>query len=408
MKRILTAVVLTLFTASFSLAQYPGQPLYGPGGTKDYIHQAVDSAFYGSDITNQFWLFEPASPKPATAYVVTYWHGSYDGPARQLGPALSSYVVEIVKKGYTVVVPLYQHGSYSPTADEKVSLFGSITKAAFLELDKPNHVKPIKDETNKVVYGTIGFSLGGMVFAGANNYKTAGIPAPIAIATFAPYGESKFVPYSNIPATTKVAIQIGEGDGNTGDGSGDLQYQAKTMHWNALNHIPCENKILLTVPNNRGLTADHLYHTMQAVNQLDFYASWKYSIGFMDCALKNKNCEYVLTNSDSIIDLGTFANKTPLKKITIVDGACKATPITSTLSQSQSEALSIRQVGHSRNIIIENSTNQLAQINIYDLTGRLLSSFGSAPGKQEIILDNVTSGFFLLNLNGHNKKIFIE
>jgi hypothetical protein len=386
MKKIFTALFIALFINAYAQVTLPTQPKMGPGGSDAEIHTAFDSAFYGDKIENQFWLFEPKNPKPSNAPVVVYWHGSYTGKAHELGAVLALDMFEYVKRGYIVVAPLYEHGSYEPSASKKIELFGSITKAAFSELEKPGHIIPLKDDKNNIVYGCVGYSLGGIVFAGASNHQKLGIHPPAAIVGILPFGHPEHTPYSGIPTSTKVALVAGDSD--------FLKDEAEKLHWPALSHIPCENKIYALVPNNAGLNADHLFPLRISIDALDYFAAWKFSFGMMDCAIKNKNCEYVLTNKDSITYMGKLSTGRALRPIIIKDGACNA--LTNTDNNSMHKQNSIIRLVGNNSLEIENNVSSSYKVKFFNTQGVELSVYDSNnQNKISIEIGNLPSGIYL-------------
>jgi len=56
----------------------PSQPANGPGGS-EYLCASFDSAFYGTNLKEWCWIYEPKTPKLDTAPVIVYWHGYYGG-----------------------------------------------------------------------------------------------------------------------------------------------------------------------------------------------------------------------------------------------------------------------------------------------------------------------------------------
>ncbi|TAH26584.1 MAG: T9SS C-terminal target domain-containing protein [Cytophagales bacterium] len=403
-------VLLITICSTFNLYSQilpPAQPILGPGGKTAEIHLGFDSAFYGDKIENQFWLFEPKTPKPSNAPVVFFWHGTYTGKARELGAVLASDLFEYVKRGYIVVAPLYQHGSYEPTASKKIELFGSITKAALAELEKPGHITPQKNKEGLINYGCVGYSLGGMIFAGANNYQKLGIHAPLALVGVLPFGHQEHTPYSNIPTSTKVALISSDSDMDF------LKVQADNMHWPGLAHIPCKNKVYVYAQSGNGLTADHLFPLRIAINSLDYFVAWKYTFGMMDCALQNKNCEYVLTNRDSITFTGLFSNQKPAKPLIIKDGACDA--VTSLIKNNN--AIVNNEISYqnpvNKQLSIHYRSKGSYEAKIIDMNGLLRLSEMSADQTQNINTSNLKPGIYLLEITNDNEiikrdKIIIE
>jgi len=63
---------LTIVSSQNS-ATPPSQPQTGPGG-KQYVHAGVTRNRYGKG-GEEYWIFEPDSPKPRTAPLIVLLHG---------------------------------------------------------------------------------------------------------------------------------------------------------------------------------------------------------------------------------------------------------------------------------------------------------------------------------------------
>ena len=76
-RRIISlTILLALFSLTIFSAQRatpPVQPETGPGG-KQYTHTEVTKNRYGTG-NGEYWIFEPASPKPASAPLIVFIHG---------------------------------------------------------------------------------------------------------------------------------------------------------------------------------------------------------------------------------------------------------------------------------------------------------------------------------------------
>src|SRR5262245_60241027 len=98
-------VLLALFSLTIFSAQRPtppAQPDTGPGG-KQYAHAAVKKTRYGNG-NQEYWIFEPDAPKPASAPVIVFIHG-WGG----MNPLYyGAWLDHLVKRGNIVVYPRYQ------------------------------------------------------------------------------------------------------------------------------------------------------------------------------------------------------------------------------------------------------------------------------------------------------------
>src|SRR5688572_23166045 len=66
-------VLLSLTTVFAQRATPPSQPASGPGG-KQYAHSRVTKNRYGTG-NQEYWVFEPDTPKPASAPLIVFLHG---------------------------------------------------------------------------------------------------------------------------------------------------------------------------------------------------------------------------------------------------------------------------------------------------------------------------------------------
>jgi len=320
----------------------------GPGGTLSFTNKSYSTKFYGDSIGNQFWMLEPANPKPDSAFVMVYCYGFmyFDSP-EQIMAALVPLVSGYAKRGYTIVVPYFQNRTFEPNKEQIITLYESSLAAAFRELDNQGHVKPFKDSNGNIIYSLVGYSFGGMfAWMGAAYLDTTEVPFPKSITTFAAgnwYGKH---PVNRLPPETKLALQVGYNDT-------EIKSFSISDIWPQLSQHPCENKILISVMPNSGISdADHNYHQPFTLDANDYYASDKYAIGMADCALKGKNCEYVLTNYDSITFMGKYSDGTPLKPMQIYSGGCSAIRNPATLFSSDSTTMNFNQKKSSHTTMI--------------------------------------------------------
>ena len=288
------------------------QPLYGPGG-KNYPCQSFDSAFYGSDLTNWYYIYEPDDPRPDSACVIVYWHGSsstmdYHDSAMQL----SIYFEHLTKKGYIVIVPVWEYGGGQLSSLQCAELL----QTAFSALDSSTHVHPKRNASGKILYGMIGYSLGGGVaFDIANNYNEYGLDPPSSVCSesgIGPFGGS----LSNILPSTKIVCISGESDES-------VPFATEKSIFDGLTSVPCSNKNLIELINDYhgtpSLVATHLMYltgtdtaNRSMINAFTWYGVWKYSVAIMDCGMKGTNCRYVLGYNDSIIFMGNWSDSFPV------------------------------------------------------------------------------------------------
>src|SRR5689334_23973508 len=148
----LTFLFLTVVFAQS--ASPPSQPLTGPGG-KQYTHATVTKNRYGKG-GEEYWIFEPDSPKPRTAPVIIFLHGWGGMNPMYYG----AWLDHLVKRGNIVVYPRYQANLLTPIRDFLPSTLGAIKDAITRLQTERGHVKP---DLNK--FAVVGHSVGGLLSA---------------------------------------------------------------------------------------------------------------------------------------------------------------------------------------------------------------------------------------------------
>src|SRR4030095_1182318 len=101
--RITGLFILFLAFQSITLSQTPPpQPKCGPGG-KHQPHASVIKNKYGKG-SKEYWIYEPDSPKPASAPFIVFLHGWGGTNPLYYG----AWLDHLVKRGNIVVYPRYQ------------------------------------------------------------------------------------------------------------------------------------------------------------------------------------------------------------------------------------------------------------------------------------------------------------
>src|SRR6185312_15586827 len=150
----LTLVVCSLSVVSFQSATPPPQPQTGPGG-KQYLHASVTKNRYGTG-GNEYWIFEPDSPKPRSAPVIVFLHG-WGG----MNPLYyGAWLDHLVKRGNIVIYPRYQTNLLTPIGDFLPNTLYAIKDAISRLQTQPGHVSP---DLNR--FAAVGHSLGGLLAA---------------------------------------------------------------------------------------------------------------------------------------------------------------------------------------------------------------------------------------------------
>jgi len=231
----------------------PGQPSSGPGGSQ-YAHALVEEHNYGEGDL-QYWLFEPASPKPESAPVVIFNHGwSAMTPGGYRG-----WINHIVRRGNIVIFPRYQASLRTkPNAMSTNAI--AATKDALQRLQTENgHVRPQLDKL-----AVVGHSAGGQISAGmAARAAASGLPPFKAVMCVQP-GKSwgpkiTQIPLddvSTMPASTLLLTIVGDKDTIARDVDGKRIINESVL-------VPAENKNLVQVltddHGSPALTANHFF-----------------------------------------------------------------------------------------------------------------------------------------------------
>jgi hypothetical protein len=330
---VLSAAILT--------AQLPpGQPASGPGG-REYSHAAVVASVHGEGDL-QYWIFEPAEPRPSSAPVVAFFHGwSAMTPGGYAG-----WIDHLVRRGSIVIYPRYQESLATPTdAFTKNAL--TALQLAFEELSRAGHVAPRLDRI-----AAVGHSVGGLLAA---NYAALaapyGLPAPRAVMSVEPGKTWGFPDWtlvaledlSAVPAETLLLSVAGDVDIVA------LDIDAKRIFHEAT-QVPVENKDFVLVRTDTygspDLNADHfapaspgwlgpgtgratrivtrgslrpIPETGGIGDALDFYGFWKLFDALMDAAFLGTNREYALGNTPQQRHMGFWSGGRPVRPLQITD-----------------------------------------------------------------------------------------
>jgi len=192
----------------------------GPGSNQ-YKHELVIKSSYGNG-TKQYWIFEPAEPKPAEAPLIIFMHGW-----GQMNPvAYGGWVDHLVRRGNIVIYPRYQDSMLSSPAafvpDSTLVIHDGIAR-----LQEPGRVRPRLDQTS-----IVGHSCGGLLAVNlAATAAESGLPIPLAVMSVQPGRSPLFgmADLSKIAPDTRLMLVVGEEDLLVSDIDAKLIFQ-KTPH----------------------------------------------------------------------------------------------------------------------------------------------------------------------------------
>lgn len=371
-------LVFSCFSVLISNAQIsqPTQPNTGPGG-KDYTHGTVTQYDYGTNGSgSDFWLYEPANPKPDSANVVVFIHGLGMTNPKYYG----AFIKHLVRKGNIVIYPRYQKDLNTSNTTFNDSCAKGILRALDT-LQQPGHVKPRIEN-----YFVLGHSVGGVLTANMTMlHQQYGLPKPLTAFSMQP-GAASFLmnSYAAFPADVKYLIAVGENDIIVGTGPGTTIYNqsvlAPTSHKNLIKHVADNTgSPAITATHDEPGAPDAAYDNAETnlfiqftngkIDAVDYYCYWKLQDALMDCALQNQNCDMAFGDTPLQHGMGNWSNGTPVKKLEVTPAAVtdlvNPTEIRIQINyQPLSKSISIR----IPNLI----SDEVYLFQLYDVNGKLI------------------------------------
>ena len=342
----LTLIFLLPASAAAQTITPPSQPASGPGG-KQYVHASVTKNRYGTG-GQEYWIYEPDSPRPHTAPVIVFLHG-WGG----MNPLYyGAWLDHLVKRGNIVIYPRYQSNLLTPIKDFLPNTLAAVKDAVHRLQTERGHVTP---DFSK--FATVGHSLGGVLAANvaalANESKLPRVRAVMSVEpgiTQSPIN----VPLADlkkIPAETLLLAVAGDADTLVRDADAKRIYYESTR-------VPAQNKdFIILVSDSHGepaLQASHRAPTAlnkdydsgegvggapsevadsigdarlsrrvrpetMMVNALDYYGTWKLFDALTDAAFNGKNREYALGNTPQQRFMGVWSDGVPVKELKVTD-----------------------------------------------------------------------------------------
>lgn len=354
-------ISLTILLALFSLTIFsvqratpPAQPDTGPGG-KQYAHASVTKNRYGAG-NGEYWIFEPDTPKPASAPVIVFIHG-WGG----MNPLYyGAWLDHLVKRGNIVIYPRYQATLLTPIKEFTPSTLGAIKDALTRLQNERGHIKP---DLSK--FAVVGHSVGGLLAASvAALASESNLPQVRAVMSVEPgiTEDPINIPLADlkkIPAETLLLSVAGDQDTLVRDTDAKRIYYESTT-------VPAANKdFVMMVTDTHGapsLQASHRAPTAMnrsydngegvgggpanpdrvgnsstqqngrgaqssqerrletmMVNALDYYGTWKLFDALCEAAFYGRNREYALGNTPKQRFMGLWSDGTPVKELKVTD-----------------------------------------------------------------------------------------
>jgi acetyl esterase/lipase len=311
----------------------PGQPTTGPGGS-NYTHGSVIKNEYGSGAT-RYWIFEPASPEPASAPVIVFNHGWIAVDPSNYG----AWIEHLVRQGNIVIYPAYQESSITNPDDMTQNAIDAV-KDALQRIQGSGKISPELDK-----FAIVGHSLGGGIAANmAALSVSTGLPEPKALMLPEPGDGGNIGAHillndlSTIPSTTMMIVVVGSDDTIAGTDIGRRIF-------NGTPQIQPSNKEFITIFSDEHgeppLLADHyapvapdtrygeenesviqsrirqgIHQFLGAdVNALDYYGFWKLMDGLIDDAFYGKDREYAFGDTQQQRFMGKWSDGEPVKEL---------------------------------------------------------------------------------------------
>ena len=342
----LTLVLSSLTALSFQSPTPPSQPQTGPGG-KQYVHASVTKNRYGKG-GQEYWIFEPDSPKPRIAPVIVFLHGWGGMNPMYYG----AWVDHLVKRGNIVIYPRYQSSLLTAIGDFTPNTMHAVKDAIERLKTEPGHVK-----ADLTKFATVGHSLGGILAANvaalANESKLPRVSAVMAVepGITDPPINVHLEDLKKLPPQTLLLAVAGDQDTLVRDADAKRIYYESTR-------ISAANKDYITLVTDSygfpALVASHRAPTAHdkgydngegvgggpaetngiggpqvsrqrtrldsmVVNAMDFYGTWKLFDGLCDAAFYGKNREYALGNTPQQRFMGLWSDGTPVKPLVVTD-----------------------------------------------------------------------------------------
>ena len=333
-------LILTVIHSAVFATAKPTPPLQhanGPGGA-DYVHGALIQSQHGDDLTG-YWLFEPASPTPASAPVIIFMHGWSAMEPRPYG----AWIKHLVRRGNIVIYPRYQDSLLTPMPTFTPNTLTAL-RDAFARLQDGTHVRPDLDRV-----AVVGHSMGAAITANIAAHATAErLPQPKAIMLVQPGNQVNGYPQLNmplaelalIPPATLMLVIVGDDDSVVGTKVGEVIYRGVPQ-------IPVANKnFILMLSDDHGappLKANHFAplapdpaigenrrfragtvfslasRTLSGVDALDYYGFWKLFDALTDAAFFNKNRHMALGNTPEQRFMGKWSDGVPVRELVVRD-----------------------------------------------------------------------------------------
>lgn len=300
----------------------PGQPAAGPGGSA-YPYGAVIT--YGPFTartpsgTDQYYIYQPAEPSPASAPAVLFLHGyGADSPE-----PYQVWMNHLARQGFTVVWALYDAGA----ADSFVTNEVADWKAALNRIGENASMTPVaRGSDGQPLTGVVGHSAGAYTafeVAALSGSESSGIPRFRAVAAMEPgQGQIPDYDFTGLDGDTLAIIAVGDQD------TPKRRCTAASI-WGQIAAVPvAQRNFLEVISDAHGSPAqigNHFFpltdttRDTASVDDRDYNVSWKLSVAALDCAFFGKFCAYATgSGSAAQVNMGAWSDGTPVTPLRFV------------------------------------------------------------------------------------------
>jgi hypothetical protein len=299
------------------------QPATGPGGSAFlYGSVTVNGPYWANNrYTNnnvEYYIYEPATPTPTKAPVILFLHGY----AAFAAADYQGWIYQMVQKGFIVVWAAYQNNLTSTFADYPANAEAAWTDALYRlqNYTWEPHVRPYM--VNGVPQTLIvGHSFGGWItgwLAGEASTAVPSFPVPLALVMIEPASLGLLPPinFAGISPATKMVIVSSDQDNVACSADGVNIFESTTQVPAAQKNYLFFNSDLTGTPNQVGnhyYPNTYGYKDTAAVDNRDYYVTYKLSVAAAECVINGSSCNVFLGNGNAAqLTMGTWTNGTPI------------------------------------------------------------------------------------------------
>jgi hypothetical protein len=315
------------------------QPTSGPeGDTFPYGSVTVNGPYWANnrytDNDLEYYIYEPGTPTPAHAPVILFLHGY----AAFAASDYQGWINQMVQKGFIVVWAAYQSSLTSTIADYPANAQAAWTDALYRlqNYTWEPHVRPYT--VNGVAQTMIvGHSFGGWIsawLAGQASTAIPSFPLPLGLVMIEPASLGLLPPinFGGISPATKMVIVSADQDNVACSADGVSIFTSTTQVPAAQKNYLFFNTDNSGTPNQVGnhyFPNTYGYKDTAAIDNRDFYVTYKLSVSAAQCLFLGNNCNVFLGNGNSDqLTMGHWTNGKPITPMSYYADPTTLPPIT--------------------------------------------------------------------------------